>query len=214
MRAGGLARRGQARRLGDPEQKSFTRAAARAPELDRLDRRYEDLEARLSDVCITHEARVYGPHSEFSYFLDRAAIATGSELGGAVNPTAARERMADYGRELRWHLAARDPEGRRAESVLREASRLEDREQHRKRFTELRATGTGGGSSASAGGSEGGAFVSPFFILEQYALFRGRWRAFADQCHSQPLPPTGFRCMYHAGAAPQVSRLKLVRTQG
>src|SRR5262249_42313715 len=51
--------------------------------------------------------------------------------------------------------------------------------------------GTQGGISATSPGTEAGSFVSPFFLIAQYAPFRGVGRPVTEQCTKVPLPKWG-----------------------
>jgi hypothetical protein len=165
-----------------PDEKQFTQA-----ELDRIvgERLARDRQAR-----VTHEPRVYGLYSDHSYYADRIALAD----PGAPTRSQALQRMADYGRELVHEIDHGTPEGRRADRIFRARTRVFDESEHRKRMTkllsELRATGTDGGISATSPG-EAAAFVSPAFLLDQWAPYRGAARSFADQCMAVPLPAFG-----------------------
>jgi hypothetical protein len=79
--------------------------------------------------------------------------------------------------------------------MLGERTRHEDPSIHRRNteaaLTEFRTLGTGGGTTASAAGGGAAAFVSPYFVLQSWAPFRGIQRAFVDQCRSEDLPPYG-----------------------
>jgi hypothetical protein len=140
---------------------------------------------------VTLQSRTYAIDSPHSWFSDVAARAQNSP-----NAQEAIERLTSYERELGWHMAQGTREGRRAERVLRAVLRVGDPVAHEKRHVErvreLRAFGTGGGVSAAAAG-EAAAFVSPAFVMSQWAPFRGPVRTFADQCLKVPLPPFGMR---------------------
>src|SRR5262249_15536674 len=83
--------------------------------------------------------------------------------------------------------------GKRAEAILRETWREEDPTAHRQRSEkEMRAFTTGGGATATAA-SQAAAFVSPAFLIAQWAPYRSPIRAFADQCANFPMPPYGMQ---------------------
>jgi hypothetical protein len=182
--------------LPDAEFLEFVRAAdrlildsERADKLDNLAKR----EARKAKAAVVAESRVYSAKSDHSYYLDLAEIASPS---GELDRTArAQERMARYSDELRYHVARRDKEGKRVLRILREAARQEDEVVHRQAYsqTESRALTTGGGATASASGGGAAAFVSPYWLLESWAPFRGVYRTFADQCAAWPLPEWGMQ---------------------
>ena len=164
--------------------RQFSRASTRAAELAETDRALEGLEARA--VAVVSESRVYGPQSRASWFLD---LALRADLDPSVNGPA-RERQARYASELRYEARRGSVEGRRVVLALHEKARCEREEIHRE--SETRAVGTDGGISASAAG-EAASMVSPYFIDEAFALYRGKARSFADQCGTWPMPPYGLR---------------------
>jgi hypothetical protein len=82
--------------------------------------------------------------------------------------------------------------GKRCKAILGETWREEDPVQHRQRVErEYRAFTTGGGAVASASGGQAAAFVSPYFLLAQWAPYRSPIRTFCDQCANFPIPPFG-----------------------
>jgi hypothetical protein len=180
--------------LPDREFHEFVQAAdrllldsKRADALTRMAKR----EARKAEAAVVAEPRVYSAKSDHSYYLDLVEIASPS---GELDRTArAQERMERYGAELAYHMRRKDREGKRAARILREVTRQPDETVHRRTFaeSESRALTTGGGATASASGGGAAAFVSPYFILQDWAPFRGVYRTFADQCHPWPLPPWG-----------------------
>lgn len=145
---------------------------------------------RKTRVSVVSEPRTYGVRSPYSYFADIAAV--------AVDPTfhsGAHGRLDRYAREVAHEVEAGSPEGRYAENVVRETTRVEDATEHRRRadgmLKELRALTTGGGTTASAAGGSFAALVSPYFLLDETSIFRGVERAFADSCHTLPMPEWG-----------------------
>lgn len=146
--------------------------------------------ARDRQHRVSSEPRTYELHSPHSYYADRIALADMQ----APTRGAALRRMTDYGRELAYEIDQGSFEGRRAERIFRARTRVFEESEHRARMakllSELRATGTDGGISATSPG-EAAAFVSPAFLLEQWAPYRGAARSFADQCHAVPLPAFG-----------------------
>ena len=129
---------------------------------------------------------MYGPKSPASWFLD---LALRADPDPTVNGPA-RERQAHYAGELRYEARRGSAEGRRLALALHERARCEREELHRE--AESRAVGSDGGISASAAG-EAAALVSPYFIDEAYAVFRGKARSFADNCGTWPMPPYGLK---------------------
>jgi hypothetical protein len=159
-----------------------------------LDGRLGDLQERYAKDAqprVTREPRVYDTSSPHSYFMDRVTLAEGA--GDAI-AASAEARMARYDVELTHEIRSVSREGRRAARVIGEQCRQDAVEMNRRvvgeRLHEARAFTSGGGATASAG-SGAAAFVSPYFVEEKWAPYRGIHRTFADQCDSEPLPPYG-----------------------
>ena len=138
------------------------------------------------------EPRVYALHSEHSYYADfRLATLRPREA------SAANERLGRYAVELAHEIERGSPEGQRAMRAIRTHTRVSDAAAHERRYrkaiNELRATTTGGGVTASASGGGTAAFVTPYVLDEQWAMFRGIYRTFANQCLCLPLPPYGMQ---------------------
>lgn len=184
-RAATIVANADGERMSDSQYQAFSRASARAAELAQQDRALEGLEARA--VAVVNEARVYGPQSPNSFYMD---LLLRSDAFDATVSGPARERQARYGQELAYEVRRGSPEGKRVERVIRERCRHEIEQVQRE--AEQRALGTDGGATATAAG-EAASFVSPYFVLSEYTLFRGVARSFADQCHSIPLPAYGMR---------------------
>ena len=178
-------------RMDDAAYGAFMRSVRNTVDMDQFDEHLGGMERRHRDrIAVVNEARVYGPDSEHSYFLDRASLVR----DGADSVSGAEARQARYGVELATEVRARSLEGRRVERILGEECRSAVAELNRqlldKRQTELRALVSGGGATASAG-SGAAAFISPYFVEEAFAPYRGIHRTFADQCASETLPPYG-----------------------
>jgi hypothetical protein len=137
------------------------------------------------------EARVYGEASPYSWYMDVA----NSKDAEAPGHAAATERLRRYSAELSHEARRGSPEGQRCERLVAEDCRTDREDVHEKtatrRIDELRAFGTGGGATASAGAGEASAFVSPAFLLDQWAPYRGVGRPFTENCAKTPLPPYG-----------------------
>src|SRR5262249_25648173 len=84
-----------------------------------------------------------------------------------------------------------DEYGRRAKAILSEGHREEDPAAHRRNTEASYRTFTAGGGGTATGTSNAAAFVSPAYILEAWAPFRGIARSFADQCRQWPCPDWG-----------------------
>jgi hypothetical protein len=137
---------------------------------------------------VVSEPRTYGPDSPNSYFLDLRDKHL--ELAGSAKATQAQARLARYGQEIAHEIGRGSKEGRRAERCVREHTRTGHEDTHERLFREQRAMGTDGGASATSPG-EAAAFVSPAFLVADWAPYRGKARSFADQCKSWPLPDYG-----------------------
>lgn len=148
--------------------------------------------ARDRQTRITHEPRTYALHSRHSYYADVVAAAQ-PDIPGTQD---ARARLARYECELGVEMARGSKEGQRAERIIRARVRTGDAEEDQRRATkllnEIRGFGTDGGVSASSPG-QAAPFVSPAFLLDEWAPFRGAARSFADQCLLLPLPAFGMR---------------------
>ena len=189
-------------RLSDDEFLKFRRAVDRATDEQRLGRELGQLQARHEDAAkelrVVSEASVYAPDSDYSWFVDSAIVAdrvASGQIGAAfgnLSPAGAEQRLTRYGREVRRDLFKEDKRARQIKAILRERSRHDDEQIHRRKAREeLRALTSGGGATASASGGAAAAFVPPSFILEAWAPFRGTERVFADQCDPWLLPAYG-----------------------
>ena len=140
---------------------------------------------------VISEPRTYGLRSPWSFVQDVASLSTPDQ-----SKTRIHERMVAYGKELAFEIDRGSREGMRAERVLRAQYRGVDSKKHAESFDramrELRNLTTGGGSTATAS-SGGAAFVSPYFMWDEWAPFRGVTRSFADQCDKLPLPAYGMQ---------------------
>jgi hypothetical protein len=151
-------------------------------------------------AAVVHEPPIYRAHSKFSWFRDLAATLSpqGEVLGGRtqeMDPKAVEGRLAKHAKDVQSEARRGTPYGRAVRTMLRESCREEDPVQHRHRAErEVRALTTGGGITASASGGGAAAFVSPAFLTALWAPYRGVERAFADQCHPEPLPDFGMNC--------------------
>lgn len=171
--------------MSDTDTGTFTQ-----PEVNRIveDRLARDRKERVSVVS---EERTYGPSSPNSFYLD--SVAAAMPTGGF--DTSPSERLDRHAREVAYEIEHKTPEGRWAEHIIRESTRVESAIEHERRYKallrEYRALTTGGGSTASASGGSFAALVPPFFLLAETAPFHGIERAFADSCHNLPLPAFG-----------------------
>jgi hypothetical protein len=77
------------------------------------------------------------------------------------------------------------PGGLRAERIIREHTRVNDPEDHRRQATSRVAR------AGSTGAASLGAFVTPVYDLGSTVYYREPYRAFADQCGKGDLPNYG-----------------------
>jgi hypothetical protein len=188
-------------RIPDSDYESFRKSVDRA--ITELDQE-RALAEHEHHAAVVHEPGPYGPESAASYFCDLAA-STAARLAPAapallgarssdvdMSSAAVEERLRRHVQDVSSAIRKGDEYGRRAKAILSESCREEDPVQHRQRVErELRAFQTGGGDTASAAGGGAAAFVSPYFLLAQWAPYRSPIRAFADQCANFPMPPFG-----------------------
>jgi hypothetical protein len=156
-----------------------------------VDKIVQDRLTRDRQTRVVSEPRVYSLDSPNSYYLD-TIMASVDPM--AITHRGAHERLNRYAVELAHEIESRSAEGRRAEKIIRERTRVEGQDIHEQRFRarmkEIRAVTTAGGVTVSASTSAS-VFVAPAFLQAQYALWRGVYRTFADQCHQLPLPAYG-----------------------
>lgn len=200
-RAAGIIKGRELVKLAAADYQGYQQARGAAERERAAGKRYKKLakqERRAADKVATlkvKEARVYGESSPHSWFADTGIRAANPDSPEAQDAT---ERLSQYGRELRHEMDRGSKEGRRAERILREQTRTEDETQHERRYADLRwrnearALTTGSGATAAAS-SNAAAFVSPAFLLKAWAAYRGKYRAFADQCHAADLPAFGMQ---------------------
>lgn len=132
-------------------------------------------------VAVLSEPRVYAPGSNQSYFRDRARAA-----GPAVHDSGAVERLQRYSQELSVEIRRRTREGKRAERVIRQAFRQENREaQAREVDRELRAMSSGTGT--------GGEFVTPVYLMDDWAPALDVEPVIANQANNTTLPDYGLK---------------------
>jgi hypothetical protein len=145
------------------------------------------------DAKVTNEPKVYGHGSQHSYYWDLARRA----VPGLSSHDGANERLAQWGHQMAREAHLDSKEGRYALSQAIEGSRVQDERENRdkvRRFREYGEAefrtplGTGGGSTATSGGSFG-AMVAPVFT--DVIPFRQAGRTFADAVAKRPLPDYG-----------------------
>jgi HK97 family phage major capsid protein len=176
-------------RMTEADYALWRKRIALAGEADNLDTVLEKLEARASTqakvmASVTSEPRVYGLGSMHSFYRDTATLATGPLTSGF---SGAAKRMERYSVELGHEMKCGTPEGLRAERIIREHSRVNDPEEHRRQTTS-RILEARAGSTASA---SLGSFVTPVYSLGSTVYYKEPYRAFADQCGKGDLPSYG-----------------------
>ena len=138
---------------------------------------------RREDIRVTHEPRTYAVNGPHSFFRDVSAVAIGDQD--------ANRRLARHGREVLYEIDHATVEGRRAESVLRESTRQQDGSQHERRLRQVKMEAQESRTDATTGAASLGAFVTPSYVLQQWAPFRGLHRSFTDQTTLLPLAEYG-----------------------
>jgi hypothetical protein len=199
------------RAMSNEDWESFTQAVRRVAANQELDMRLaglqEQYEKRALGTRVVKESRVYGEFSPWSYFMDRVTIAEGA---GDPLAAAASSRITKYDAELKHEIRSLSREGRRAQRLIGEFYRQDVVEVNRRvvdeRQAEARALSTGGGALSSAG-SGAAAFVTPYFVEEAFAPWRGIHRTVSDQCAKMPMPSYGLQVYIPAfTSAPSVTQ--------
>lgn len=152
-------------------------ASQRAAQYDALAEQLRS-DARVVKVS---EPAIYSRTSPYSWFRDLAEIASKgpSELEGSK----AYDRIRRYGKALGWESSADTPEGRYIRRAFREKTRKADDLENRSR-EEFR--------SLTTGSSSAGAFVAPYYAVEDYAIYRVSTPTFMESaCTSRPMPEYG-----------------------
>lgn len=138
---------------------------------------------------VVREPRIYSASSRNSWFKDMAGLAQGDNR--------AERNLAQHAKEVIYEIDHNTPEGRAYEKNLRELCREHDPISHERQYRqaklEARSDAYGGTEqrSDSTGATSMGAFVTPLYVLQQWAPFRGTHRSFVDQTTILPLPDYG-----------------------
>ena len=159
-----------------------------------------------SRATVTSEPAVYGRGSGHSYFLDQARLALGVGDGDGGQQSA-RARQARHEAELRVEMPKRqEARKREAEKRMdaalsgeqtrsRRVSRAERRAYERFASEGIRVfEGSQEGSAAreqrfiSRTDGQGGYFVPPLWLIDEYIPYLRAGRTFADQWRNFPLP--------------------------
>lgn len=151
--------------------------------------------SNVAGAYVKNEPGPYGPGSPNSWFRDMAAAFTPTDspfAGQSVQE--AHERLNRHAQDVTSEIRRGSDYGKRAKDSLLEHTRTNDVPNNKKarerRSRELRALTTGGGATAAAV-SGGAAFVSPAFVDDAFAPFKGIHRTFADQCGTGEMPEFG-----------------------
>lgn len=132
------------------------------------------------DSVVRSEPRTYGEGSAHSYFADLAWAA----MPGDAHFRDANERLSAHGREM-VRDAVNDSEVR-AQVVRKARAHYRGDESRARQFinqVESRAMDT----TAASGGS----FVTPQYLVEEYAAYRQFGRSFINETNLHPLPDYG-----------------------
>lgn len=179
-------------RLSRDQYGAFMEQVRHTDELLQMEQRFEAVQDRYQ-ARVVSEPRVYAPDSPHSYYQDRSALVVDRGMH-EPQTLAARDRLAQYDREITYEVQQRSAEGERAVRCVREHHRQEMPEQHQRATAEheheLRSLATGGGVTVTAT-SGASTFVTPYFLTEKWAPFRGVHRSFADWCDSVDMPSYG-----------------------
>ena len=151
--------------------------------------------ARAAGVQVTSEPTVYGRYSGNSYWLDLAR----TELNRGHDVPGARERLSRHAQELDAELPRRqERRGKLADARVQQV--LDDQvrgmpaglQRREERMIE-RFLGSGVGvfekRAISRTTGQGGWFVPPLWLIDEYVPYLRAGRVLADRCGSMPLPP-------------------------
>jgi HK97 family phage major capsid protein len=154
--------------------------------------------AQASGVQVTSEPEIYGEYSPHSYFADllRSSQRRGDGDGGLGH---AEERLGRHRAELRVELPARrERRTRQATAQLEQhtqerLSRLPPRVRRREERMIDRWLGLGlpvfEKRAASQTAGDGGYFIPPLWLVDEYTEYLRAGRVLANLMHSMPLPP-------------------------
>jgi hypothetical protein len=151
-------------------------------------------------VAVTSEPGPYFKGGSHSFYADLAASITpqmpdflAARTGDDMRREAVDERLRRHAVDMRTALRKGTPWGQQIKASINERFREENEHEHRRRAQqELRVMTAGGGATATAGTSMS-VFVSPAFLLDAWAPYRGIERTFADQCKSVACPAYGMQ---------------------
>jgi hypothetical protein len=161
--------------LDDDRSKRFNRYISRAETHDGRVTRLENIAAEkraVLKVAVTSEPRTYGPGSRQSYYIDLARAA----VPGPLHREAV-ERLDRHALEVSHQAGAGTAEGQRAirTAVTRSRTGTAERDVVQ---AEVRAM--------TSGSSSGGAFVTPQYLVSDWATYRTYAPSFLEQTTKVP----------------------------
>jgi HK97 family phage major capsid protein len=149
-----------------------------------------DPRGRRSGWSVSAEPTVYGRGSRHSYFMDMArdALNKGDGDGG---PTEARSRLRRHAEEIDVDLPARQEALERAANKKYEEAFAKGSARERRAAERMLAAGTSPFErrAMSRTDGNGGYFVPPLWLIDEYTPFLRAGRTHADLARQMPLPP-------------------------
>jgi HK97 family phage major capsid protein len=141
--------------------------------------------ATTGGARVTSEPRAYGRQFRHSYFLDLARDQLGRGDGdGGVQ--AARQRLQRHAQELTVELPAR--EARRAAAALRSLDDIEGLKPEQRASVFERGSELEQRVNPNRNDGQGGYFVPPLWLVDQYIDLPRFGRQTANMCRNMPLP--------------------------
>lgn len=160
------------RKLSDTEHRRFKTLVSDAGDKATLLRSLREIESEHVQRSITvREPRTYAPGNGNSYFADLAI----QWVGSGADAAEARARLDRHAKEVAFEARTGTTEGARAQLTTRSLHRDSGRSVQER---EVRAM-------TSASGS-GGAFVTPQYLTDRFALYHAPTYSFAGQCVQVP----------------------------
>jgi len=194
------------RKFKSEDATEFFSATQRAAELyerdQRLGKMQKRAEKRAEQARVVAERSPYSKDSPHSWISDCLAARDTSGEMRSYEP-GWDERLQRHGAVVAQAVGERSKYGRQILASYGEGFRSQNVEQNRKTvekqerdlvglFRETRGLTTGGGATVSASGGGVAAYVTPQFLLDQFAVYRSPCRVVADQLNgSLSLPSYG-----------------------
>lgn len=160
----------------------------------------ENLRSTGTSAEVVDEPKVYGEGSPNSYFADLIRSSNPSWAGHK----AAVERMSKYESQVATEVVLGTKEGRRVEDSIKQTRRDAGRTGVEESLAELRSLGNAGAANGaetramSAASNSGGSFVTPVYLVQDWAPYRLPGRAFIDACNKQIMPDYGMQILIPA----------------